>query len=347
MNLDRGLMQEVHASSLSSVVLIALGSEGDVLAKRLLRVLPDIHARLPIEVLPDGLLVFAALDDSVTFPDSSGPLTDLSSVTTYPHRGFTVQVLEQGYRVRPAVLDPRQFPHSLSYRFLHPKQETWHVGDVSVPVFNPASDHLSAFAVPLFSSLERALDNYATRQVHECRCRELQLAWRDDLRLFWNQRPEEQVRRSLEHHLVSALRAHVEVEHVVDERKESDIWIYWAFSTHAALIECKWLGRSASDPADDGTRKSTDFTQADAVAGLGQLADYLDRQRPRADGRSVRGHLVVIDGRRRGLTDPDQTTTVEQEDLLHYEYRDIEWPAHLVARTDMAAPRRMFCRPKL
>lgn len=348
MTLNLTLMQSVHAGTLVPAATSAHGPVGGELARRLLLHLPHVHQHLPLELLRDGLVVFVAVDDAAKLPGASGELTNLAGVQPDPHHGFTVQLTPAGFRVLPEVTVVNALPTSVAYRFIHPRHETWHVGSKELTVLNPVEDRPSIFATPLFTELKDALDHYALALVHECRCFVLMSAWLDDNRLFWAQRPEEQIRRSLEQHLVSSLRnATVEVEHVVDERKEADVLVYWAFSTHAALIECKWLGVSFSESREDGRRKSSRFGSSDAVSGLEQLADYLDRKRKRAAGRSLIGHLVVIDGRRRGVSDPDATHTATVEQLLAYEYAEINWPDELLARADLAAPRRMFCRPRL
>jgi hypothetical protein len=347
MSLDLDIMRSLHENSVAAAAVRAHGPGADDLVRRLLSALPTVHAQLPVQMLPNGLVVFVALDDADATEEASGTVPDLRGVLAYPHEGFTVQVTSDGYRVRPAATAVEDLPNAIAYRFTHPRLETWHVDGQELVVVNPTTDQPSVFASPLFTKLEEALDHYAHALVLDCRCLTLQAAWLDDRRVYWKQRPEEEIRRSLEQHLVSALRAVVEVEHVVDERKEADVLVFWAFSTQGAIIECKWLGVSASTPDASAARKITRFSPAEAVAGLGQLADYLDRKRARAAGRSFRGHLVVIDGRRRRAADPDDGRVFTPADLVHYEHRDITWPAELLARTDVAAPRRMFCRPKL
>lgn len=348
MRLDLEVMHEVHQSNVTAAAARTFGSDGDELARRLLVALPYVHANLPLELLPDGLVVFVAVDDGAVLAESSSDLLGLESVQAHPYRGFTVQVTRAGYRVLPSVVDPTSLPLSVSYHFAHPRQETWRVGGEESPVFNPLQDWPSSFATPLFTKLEEALDDYALKMVQECRCLILTRGWLNEKRIYWRQKPEEEVRRSLEAHLASSLRdAIVEVEHIVDESKEVDVIVQWSFSKNVALIECKWMGVSTSEPGVSGKRLKTRFGPADAVSGLQQLGDYLDRQRTRAAGRSLKGHLVVIDGRRRGTGDPDDGRTYSQEDLLYYEHRDIVWPERLLARTDLARPRRMFCRPRL
>lgn len=347
LNLD--LMRGLHEQSIQSAVFEALGADGQRLAALLADRLPDIHAALDVDLLPEGLFVFASAAGSEGLPEFSAQLTDLGAVDPYPRTSYTVEVLESGYRVMPATLSPSDYPtSSVGYSFTHPSSEQWHVGGQSIAVFNPTVDQTTVFGTLVFTDLEQALDEYAQKKVRECRCSVLAAGWLDESRIYWAQRPEKQVRRSVENFLDSRLRAVVEVEHIVDEDKEVDVVVFWNNPRRGALIECKWLGVSASEPDAEGHRKITRFGPADARSGFSQLADYLDRKRPRAGDRTFKGYLVVIDGRRSGTTNPDDVRTFTSAELMNFEHAGVDgWQPDLIARTDLATPRIMFCRPKL
>jgi hypothetical protein len=56
----------------------------------------------------------------------------------------------------------------------------------------------------------------------------------------------------------------------------------------------------------------------------------------------------VFDGRRRGAGDPDDGRVFTVEDLMHFEHARVQdWNSDLLARTDLAQRRVMFCRPRL
>lgn len=348
MTLNMDLMRGVHEQSIQSAVFERLGDDGLALATRLAEQLPTVHAALDVDLLPDGLFVFASPSDADGMDGFSTVLADLSSINPYPRLGYTVEVLANGFRVRPEATPPGEYPPaSVGYSFTHPSSELWHIGDDSLTVFNPTTDQTTVFGALVFTDLERALDEYSRRKVRECRCNDLGRAWLDDSRIYWRQRPEIQVRRSVESHLNSRLRAVVEVEHIVDEDKEVDVVVFWNNPRRGALIECKWLGKSASEPDEHGHRKITTFGPKDARDGFAQLADYLDRKRPRADDRTFKGYLVVIDGRRRGTSNPDNAREFTVDDLMKYEHTGVrDWDPNLLARTDLAEPRVMFCRPR-
>ncbi len=347
MRLDLDLMHKIHEQSLQGLVARKIGDHAEPLARRLAERLVFVHGALDVDLLPDGLVVFTCPDDA-RVPGFSADLSDLTSVDPYPHRGFTVQVLEAGFRVRPGWTEVASLPgQAVAYTFAHPREEAWYAEGESAEVINPQVGVTSAFATRVFASFDEALDHYASALVRECRCLVLAEGWLDDRRIFWRQRPEIQIRRSVEQYLASALRAVVEVEHIVDEDKEVDVYVYWNTPMRGAFVECKWLGTSASEPGLDGRRKITRFGPKDARDGLAQLADYLDRQRPRASGRSFKGYLLVVDGRRWGANNPDADAAYSNENLLRYEHQTIDWPPALLARSDLGTPRLMFCRPRL
>lgn len=351
MMLDLDLMRKVHETSIQSIALDVIGEDGQELASRLAASLPLIHAALDVDLLPDGLFVFAASEEVAqsNLTNYSAVIPDLLSLDPYPRSAFTVEVLKSGYRVRPSATNPRDFPEkSIGYSFTHGGGEQWHVGTRSCDVFNPSPDRSSVFAALVFSELKTALGDYARRQVQNCRCPILAEGWLDEDRIFWRQRPEIQIRRSLESFLVSRLRAVVQVEHIVDEDKEVDVVVFWKTPLRGALIECKWLGVSASEPDQAGVRKISRFTPAYARSGFAQLADYLDRKRARADGYTFKGYLVVVDGRRWGASDPDAGKSFTNDELMKFEFAGVQdWPTELIQRTDLAEPDVMFCRPKL
>lgn len=349
MTLNLDVMRAVHENSVQSFVFETLGTDGQEVASRLADRLPTIHAALDVDLLPQGLFAFAAPEGTPALPGFSDVLDDLASLDPYPRSSYTVEVLEKGFRVKPNSTTPARFPDgAVGYSFTHPAAEQWHVGDQARDVFNPTTDQSTVFGTLVFTDLERALNDYYQKKVRECRCTILAAGWVDHTRIYWRQKPEIQVRRSLENFLDSCLRAVVEVEHIVDEDKEVDVVVFWNNPRRGALIECKWMGVSASDKDGNGRRKITKFGPADARKGFGQIADYLDRKRPRAGDRTFKGYLVVIDGRRRGAGDPDDGRVFTVDDLMHFEHAGVQdWDADLLARTDLAQPRVMFCRPRL
>ena len=205
----------------------------------------------------------------------------------------------------------------------------------------------SNFAVATVADLEEALEKY--RQVAEnVSCPILENVWigcRGGHRLVLRNKPESTMRRSLEWFLNTRIRGDVSVrsEHNTDESKPVDIIVNWFGSKMRALIEIKWVGESLTR-GSNGTR-FTKFRDARAQEGAEQLADYLDRERSTDPTTSLRGYLVVFDGRRRNVTTPN--TPLTSENALYYRNKDIALTRDYAAeRTDMAALIRYFLEPR-
>ena len=202
----------------------------------------------------------------------------------------------------------------------------------------------SQFSVPTLSTLREALRRFATENIRECTCFLFEAVWNDPQRLFLKVKPETQMRRSLTAFLRNRLGGDHEVwpEQNVDESHPVDIQVKPRFSNNRVmLIEIKWLGASV---AADG-HVTTSYGNPRAQSGADQLANYLDQKRRFSPGDVVHGYLVVIDARRRNLSEGD--TAISKEDGFFYETQDLVFdPAHHLIRSDFDPPYRMFARPK-
>ena len=110
-----------------------------------------------------------------------------------------------------------------------------------------------------------------------------------------------------------------------------------------ALIEIKWLGDSLSS-GSSGTRFTT-YRDRRAQQGADQLIDYLDREQSTEPNTSLKGYLVVFDGRRRGVI--DSGTPLTSMDALFYRGREISLSRDYAAeRTEIAPLIRYFLEPR-
>lgn len=205
----------------------------------------------------------------------------------------------------------------------------------------------SNFAVATVRDLEEALEKY--RQVAaDVRCPILEHIWigcRSGHRLVLRNKPEATMRRSLEWFLSTRIRGDVSVrsEHNTDESKPVDLVVNWFGSKMRALIEIKWLGDSLSS-GSSGTRFTT-YRDRRAQQGADQLIDYLDREQSTEPNTSLKGYLVVFDGRRRGVI--DSGTPLTSMDALFYRGREISLSRDYAAeRTEIAPLIRYFLEPR-
>jgi hypothetical protein len=206
---------------------------------------------------------------------------------------------------------------------------------------NPSPTHASIFAIPTFRILREALLDYRNRMVRTSRCKIFSEVWRDDNRVLLKSKPEAAMRDSLAQFLTSVLGGDVEArpEQNVDESHPVDVKVTWLFTNRHAIIEVKWLGKSIGTSGE-----TTVYSDARARDGAGQLADYLDKDKVQAAQKVSRGYLVVIDARRRGVT--EASTSINEADGMYYEHREIEFdPNYHQLRNDFEEPIRMFAEP--
>ena len=151
------------------------------------------------------------------------------------------------------------------------------------------------------------------------------------------------MRRSLANFLYNVLRdVDVGQEQNVDESHPVDIRITWIGNNRRALIEIKWLGQSV----DNDGKKKTEWFAARAKDGAKQLTEYIDAEYRRLPLHDRRGYLVIIDGRRRGLS--EGCTALDPPDSLWYRDKEIGFdPAFHEIRSDFETPIRMFAEPRL
>ena len=205
----------------------------------------------------------------------------------------------------------------------------------------------SNFAVATVADLEGALEKY--RQVAaDVSCPILESIWigcRSGHRLVLRNKPEATMRRSLAWFLNTSIKGDVAVrsEHNTDESKPVDLIVNWFGSKMRALIEIKWLGDSLTK--DSNGTNFTRFRDQRAQEGADQLVDYMDRERSTDPTTSLKGYLVVFDGRRRNVTNP--STAITSENALYYRNKEIALTRdHAAERTDIAPLIRYFLEPR-
>ncbi len=279
-------------------------------------------------------------------PNIGTPVVDVNGLTQYVETGFTVEVDSSTNALRLWVREPPMdvwelsksgvvFQHNHgSERFLISQEE------VSLPRLFAGEQ--SIFSAPHFADLADALAYYSYPIVRNSECPILETVWHDKNRLFLVEKPEAKIQRSLQNFLHFTLRSDAEVmrEQNVDASHPVDIRVTFHFSNRVALIEVKWLGKSKHS---DGSQ-ATEFTAKRAVHGAHQLACYLDRFAGSSPSAAARGYLVVLDARRKGLT--DETTTTNHENGMYFAHQEIEFePRYEVERNDFNAPFRMFAEP--
>jgi hypothetical protein len=324
------------------------GPGGGAMVGRLIDRVRAIYQVMSPEQLTTGLTVVEPFNSDEE-PTCAALIVghDLQGVEELPdhyREGVTVVPMPGAIlRTSDDVLAPDAVAETDAVYHFHPQHgETIQVAGRAFVPANPVG-LLSVFAAPTFSTLEKALRRYAIDFARYGVLGGLGDIWRDDSHLMFHESPEEAMRRSLESFLVATLREirdiDIRPETPVDESHPIDLRVVFTHTNRTALVEIKWMGDSAD--AAGGSR--VQHRDARAKAGAKQLADYLDRDKPRSTGHIVLGYLVVYDARRRGIT--PESTSVSEADGMHYKSQEIEFQTDILARSDFETPLRMFMEP--
>jgi len=200
---------------------------------------------------------------------------------------------------------------------------------------------------PYFDILENELNDYYIYRILNSTCEIFNKSWADEKRIYFKNKPEEEIQKSLTEYLRSTLRNQVEVivrEYNLSTKKPVDICVHWGTANRSALIEVKWLGVSLNK---NNNNKSTEYTNSRATDGMKQLKEYLDLMARDAPGIITKGYLVIIDGRRKGIS-KKIVSVICEKDGLYYESKEISIPSgYDYSNTiyNFEPPIRMFARP--
>jgi hypothetical protein len=360
MSYDADVMAAIAEELYEFHVDAAHGAQGTDALRAVLRTIRELYLFRSPDSFPEGLVVFRGLPAAATLVDPQGSVdvADVRGIDEF-RRGAVIEVLDSQLRVWPrGTLDPLTLAlGAVAYVFSPP-----HDGDdlanpeaIVLPqglkaVRNPVG-YASAFAPPTFWNLEDALDYYASGLAARATCKILRTVWAvdaEDRRLVLANHPEVIMRESIAQHLRSTLRdtklVRVNEEQNVSETEPVDIEVTWSLTSQIALIEVKWLGRCLNEDATD----LASYTYADARArhGVKQLREYLDEFRERTPGHEIKGYLVVLDARRRGVTSW-QPGTVTHEQAWYYRDREIDFQDAIPDREDFRPPRRVYLEPRM
>ena len=197
-----------------------------------------------------------------------------------------------------------------------------------------------------FNILENELYDYSIYKILNSSCALFNKSWADCKRIYFKNKPENEMQISLSEYLKSTLRNSTEVvrEYNLNAKKPVDICIHWGAANRSALIEIKWLGVSLSE---DKREKSTEYSNKRAADGMQQLKEYLDLVARDNPTRIAKGYLVIIDGRRKGIS-KKIISVISEKNGSHYESKDISIPEdYNYSKTihNFESPIRMFVRP--
>jgi hypothetical protein len=311
MHLDINKMKEIVQQLYLTAILREYGNEGGNQLRKILQGIHSVYDYVEPETITDSLVIFCSLQDDDDIP---AHLADAQHFTYAEHLAqeydaatrtgtAVIQILSNDeYRLwKNVIIDLNDLCSSAIVYVYRRRQDYFLIQGEEKPIVNPSRAHASVFAIPTFRELRDALENYKRRMIRTSQCQIFSQAWgggESSDRLFFINRPEATMRKSLWQYLTSVLGAEVRPEQIVDESHPCDIKVTWMQTNRIALIEIKWLGKSI----DNNGNITQNFSESRARDGARQLADYLDANRTQAPTHQTRGYLVIIDGRRWRLT---------------------------------------------
>ena len=282
---------------------------------------------------------------TIEFASAGVNVSNINEINAYLNTGFTLEVdpATESLRIWAGQPKPAEQLSPGAVVFVHDGGiEKFLISDseVDIPRLYPGVQ--SFFSIPTFADLDDALAFYKNPLARTSDCPILSTVWYDDYRLFLIEGPEDTIQCSLHIFLRNTLRGDAEVmrEQNVDKTHPVDIRVNFHLSNNVALIEVKWLGKSKHP---DGSL-ATEYTASRARDGADQLACYLDSFADSSPSSVVKGYLVVLDARRRGLV--AGATSISEEDGMFYVHQEIEFdPKYDLERNDFSQPLRMFAEP--
>ena len=193
-----------------------------------------------------------------------------------------------------------------------------------------------------YSVLEEALKNYSIMHIYNSSCEHFNTVWSDEKRIYFKNKPEEIMHKSLKEYLRSTLRdVEISPEFNLNSKKPVDIRVQWGIANRSAHIEIKWLGTSLDEKK---IKITTKYSKARAIAGAKQLKEYLDLATCDSPGSIIKGYLVIIDGRRKNIN-KKIIKIISEKDGLYFQSSDISYPNEYNLITNFEPPLRMFARP--
>ena len=324
-----------------------MGPPGTRALQQLLLAVRQVHLAVSTERMAFGLTVVRTVgNDSPCLSGTYATFTNASYLTAYYDgtTDLTVQVTADGLFVWTHEFDEEPNCEFVGYRYSIPHVESIFTRDETFEVPEIAAS-ASYFAIPYFRNLKSSLEQYGEMWAKRSTCEILRDAWLDAHRIVFKPGPEYLMRRSLARHLRSSLREHTGVsimpEQNINETRPVDIKVTWA-SNRVALIEIKWLGKSAREGR---TTSTANHSAQRARDGSVQLATYLDSYHSEVPHEETRGFLVVYDGRRRNIVLPPGE--ISEADATSYRHKEIEYDPAILARPDFEHPSRFFCEVEL
>lgn len=344
---DQTLVDNIRKENYPLQIYMAFNNEINVIGitTKLTSFIQDVYRSLEPSHFGGNLIIYTTLDDSILldeaaaikFFDKNILINDTSDVLIFQvFNDDRLPLMWQNHDAKNV--------HDSEIALIYVYQdfsECFIANGTKIEIVNQF-DCASIYALQ-YHYLSEALHKYKQEEIMYSSCSIFQKSWFDDARIYFKQQPEVIMQESLERHLKSALRG-VDVvrEYNLGASKPVDVRIYWKEANRAALIELKWLGQSKNDEG----QLSSSYRNGRGNDGLDQLKEYMDLENQDTPTCITKGYLVIIDGRRRGLsTNP---SAISSEAGIYYCNREINFAKekkYFEWMTGFEKPLRMFVKP--
>lgn len=343
-DINPGKMQQLAEANVELMIVKAFKRHGMETLRRLYAALRELYSYIEAEFISTQLVFVAPLDLHTPhfgkiYDEIQLLARDIDSqIRTNP---ITIMLGSNGNTSWKIGIDDLASlsTNSIVYNYKNEQEVVFAKGNYK-SLINPSNILVSIFALPSFKVLEKALDRYSRTIVRHSAGFGFSSVWNDPNRIHFCNKPESKMRDSIYDYLYFTFRdAQIRKEAVVDSSHPVDIMLTWISTTRIALIEIKWVGDAITP-----TGKTTSYRDARGRSGAKQLEDYLDKNAQQTPMHTSRGYLVVVDGRRKGIT--NTSTFVSYTDGMHYENLAIDYDTPTsTRRVDFATPIRMFAEP--
>ncbi len=318
--------------------------------------LNDIYRYFEPSFFKGNFFICKHFNDDVIFNEATGTIInyDKNILLNKTTGDIIIQIFNDGKLILWETEDPTSLigrADTLTYYFNSNKEYFYaYNAKIDITIYPLGSRFATQYI-----DLKKALSTYSVKRIFQSSCPHFSEVWHDANRIFLRGEgsgkniPEKFIQKSLHEFLdtIYSLRG-VSIEvlrefNVEGEKpKPVDIRIQWKEANRVALIEMKWLG-TVKGP--DG-KIAYSYDDRRVNAGMVQLKGYYDSALKDMPTTIIKPFLVVIDGRRKNLT--ETTTTISYADGMFYRNVDLVIDADKKFHESIIGfepPIRMFSAP--
>ncbi|MDR2406657.1 MAG: hypothetical protein LBE13_00865 [Bacteroidales bacterium] len=344
---DQSLIEKIRSETYILDIYKASGNNPSIssVAVELIKTVQDIYRYLEPSHFMGKIIVCISLNGNKILPGEAEEIQyNKNTLITKTTQSILLQSIDNDLFMWENIEVDSVLRMSKILFYYYSKKEEYFIVNKSKISIKSMQGCCSIYSLYYFY-LTESLAHYSVEKILNSSCDHFKKSWADRKQIYFKNKPEGDMQISLREYLSSTLRG-VEVtrEFSLNAKKPVDIRIHWNSANRSALIEVKWLGVSLNE---DANRISTSYSKGRAVEGAKQLKEYLDLAARDLPSIIIKGYLVVIDGRRKNISE-HVVSQISQEDGLYYQSTDLIFPDEADYNkiiSNFEKPIRMFTRP--